>query len=116
MGLSFLLVKLYLAKLEAWGTEIIMKLFINQKIGYTSGVYGCSGEQFQLIIINNNEIVNCFVYDGLYGHEHRISEAIKAKGYKEIYAGVGRIYGKLKREDAKYAKSETEALAEIEKL
>lgn len=93
-----------------------MKIFINQKIGYTSGIYGCSGEQFQLIAIDDEGVKNSFVYDGLYGHEHRIAEAMKNKGYKEVYTGVGRIYGKLKREDAKYAKSETEALAEIEKL
>ena len=59
---------------------------------------------------------NGFVYDGLYGHEYRISEAMKAKGYKQFTGGIGRMYGQLTRAEAKYDKSETEALAEIEKL
>jgi len=95
-----------------------MKLFINQKIGYTVGVYGCSGEQFQLIVIDTSyeTPAECVIYNGLYGHEHRISEAMKKKGFTQLYIGLGNMYGKLKKQDVKPAMNETEVLEYISKM
>jgi len=47
-----------------------MKKFINLKVGYTSGIYGCSGEYFTLIVINGEDIQG-FNYEGMYGVEGR---------------------------------------------
>lgn len=32
-----------------------MKTFITLKVGYTAGIYGCSNEYFNTIIIDNEE-------------------------------------------------------------
>ena len=90
-----------------------MKTYTIIKVGYSSGVYGCSGEYFQAIIIKDDEMLGiCFV--GMYGVESRISGALKKKGYIEKYIKSGG-YGKITGEMKKYAISENEAIEEIEK-
>lgn len=69
------------------------KSFTIIKVGYTVGIYGCSGEYFNCIIDDKQSIF----FHGMYGAEQRIADALKAKGYKEIYTQS--IYGQLKRKD-----------------
>lgn len=71
-------------------------MVLNQKIGYTTGVYGCSGEIFALTVING-EAIDQITYNGMYGHEYRVVEALKVAGYSEAYWNLP--YGKLTRKD-----------------
>jgi hypothetical protein len=73
-----------------------MRLFTIIKTGYTSGVYGNSGEYFTLIMINNKN-TSSIKFDGMYGAEYRVEEYLKNKGYKSFYTSAN--YGKLKRDD-----------------
>lgn len=70
-----------------------MKLYTTIKTGYSSGVYGCSGEYFTTIIITDNK-QDFFHHKGLYGSEERINKALKEKGYTFFYTCAG--YGKIK--------------------
>jgi len=65
-------------------------IYILNKVGYSAGVYGCSGEYFTLTIIKDSE------------------------DYKNI-SGYHR-YGQLKGEERKGFKSEREALKEVEEF
>lgn len=73
-----------------------MKTFTTIKIGYTAGIYGCSGEYFNTIIIDGDNIDN-FYYSGMYGAEERVAQELKALGFKEVYTPS--FYGQLKRND-----------------
>jgi len=73
-----------------------MKKFTTIKVGYTAGIYGCSGEYFTTIILNNDD-VKFINHNGLYGSEHRINSILKDAGYKEFYTPS--TYGKLTRKD-----------------
>lgn len=91
-----------------------MKTFITLKVGYTKGIYGCSGEYFNTIIINGKEI-SYIPHYGLYGSEDRINHALKDKGYTEKY--IPNDFGLMKqREIWKGFMSEQEALEEIKLL
>lgn len=85
------------------------------KVGYTKGIYGCSGEYFTAIYIKDNAIQSfCFV--GLYGTDGRIAEAFKQKGYTQFYtqSDFGRM---TKREtNTKIFMSESEALEHIKTI
>jgi hypothetical protein len=80
-----------------------MKTFTIIKIGYTAGIYGCSGEYFTAIYSKkgskeeNQYHTNSFHFSGMYGAEERVSAAFKDKGYKEEYTQSH--YGQLKRKD-----------------
>jgi hypothetical protein len=69
------------------------KTFTILKIGYTRGIYGCSGEYFNCIVDMNKG----FFFSGMYGAEERVASALKEKGYKEIYNQS--VFGKLVRDD-----------------
>ncbi len=90
-----------------------MKTFTIFKVGYSSGVYGCSGEYFQLVYSNSNGLFG-IPFVGMYGVEERIASAIKSKGYKDLYirhATFGKIIGK----DKNFFFSEAEAIDKIKK-
>lgn len=90
-----------------------MKQFTTIKVGYTHGIYGCSGEYFTTIIINGSKHASINHY-GLYGSEERVNQALKAKGYKEFYTPSD--YGKMtKKEVWKGFMSENEAIDKIKK-
>lgn len=80
------------------------KSFTIIKIGYTAGIYGCSGEYFNVFITGaprkkkeNTDFFRGFFFQGMYGAEQRVAGALKAKGYTEKYSQS--VYGQLKRKD-----------------
>lgn len=88
-----------------------MKTYITLKVGYTRGIYGCSNEYFNTIIINGDKITSVAHY-GLYGSEERVHAELKAKGFTETY--IPSDYGKMtKKEVWKGFISETEAVKTI---
>lgn len=97
-----------------------MKLYILHKVGYTAGVYGNSGEQFLLVMIDTDRPENdqelSIVFDGMYGHERRVIEPLRSAGYKAIYTPT--FFGKATRKDCsyKYVKSENQALEEVKQF
>lgn len=91
-----------------------MKQFTILKVGYTKGIYGCSGEYFTCIY-NNSKGLNSFNFYGMYGAEERISRAMKDKGYEEKYTPTD--YGQMKqREVLKLFKSEYQMLEELKAI
>ena len=86
-----------------------MKTFSTMKIGYTAGIYGCSGEYFQTIVTTEKGLEG-FIHYGMYGSEDRVNNALKEKGYTETW--IPSIYGKLTRKDvpSKLVKAEHEAI------
>ena len=90
-----------------------MKFFAITKIGYTSGIYGCSGEQF-LAIWTSKEGLKSYAFEGLYGAGERVSRLFLDKKYKTNY--IGNRYGQMTRQEAKYFKSEYIALKELKEL
>ena len=90
-----------------------MKIFTTLKVGYTSGIYGCSGEYFNTIIINGEKMTNILFY-GLYGTDSRINAALEAKGYH--YKPLLNVFGKMLLKNTKFFISEYQAIAKIEKL
>lgn len=77
-----------------------MKYFTIQKIGYTSGIYGCSGEYFSLVITNGeikDKYIRQYFFHGMYGPEERIAGILKQAGYEDKH--IHSIYGKLTRKD-----------------
>ena len=74
-----------------------MKQFTNIKIGYTSGIYGCSNELFVCIYFNKKGM-GSFCFKGMYGAEERVSRLMQDKGYKEVYTPSD--YGKMRRKEA----------------
>jgi hypothetical protein len=79
----------------------IEKSFTTYKLGYTAGVYGCSGEYFNCIINGSKEQneyhTTSIFFEGMYGVEERIKAVLKDAGYKEYYTQS--VYGQLKRKD-----------------
>lgn len=73
-----------------------MKAFITLKTGYTTGIYGCSGEYFNTIIIND-EVITSVAHSGMYGSEERVNQALKDKGFKETY--IPNDFGKMTKKD-----------------
>lgn len=91
-----------------------MQNFTIIKVGYSSGIYGCSGEYFQVVANNkNNELIG-FAFVGMYGSDWRIAEALKNKGYIQQYIRSG-TYGKIVGKDKNYFLSEDEAIETIKK-
>lgn len=87
-----------------------MKLYTIIKVGYSSGVYGCTGEYFNAIYTVGDRLLN-IRFGGLYGAEERISKVFKDNGYTENYCGSE--YGKLTRNETRFFKSEDEAIKEL---
>ena len=91
-----------------------MKAYTNIKVGYSAGVYGCTGEYFSLLIIHSNGEYDTVHYHGLYGSEYRVVEPLKAKGYKPLYLQSN--YGRLTGEDKKPFIHETTALNKVKEF
>lgn len=91
------------------------KMFTTLKVGYTAGIYGCSGEYFTTIIISGNEKPYIVNHYGMYGSESRVTEPLKQAGYKEFYTPSD--FGKMTQRDVNsrtnFWSSEYTALEEI---
>lgn len=74
-----------------------MKKFTYNKIGYTSGVYGCSNEYFLFTIITSKNI-NQIVVSGMYGVEDRIKSELEKLGFEMKWC-ISSPYGKMTRND-----------------
>lgn len=68
------------------------KTFSIIKIGYTTGIYGCSGEYFALILPKD-----VYYFEGMYGTDERVARHLKDNGYMDRY--IQSVYGKLTRSD-----------------
>jgi len=96
------------------------KTFTIYKVGYTAGIYGCSGEYFNVIITgvkNPNEYyTDGFFFQGMYGVQERVSSVLKDAGYKEIYTQS--VYGQLRRKDIPKGRflSEYPAIAKVKEI
>lgn len=66
------------------------------KIGYSVGVYGCSGEYFT-VVWYDGETPNSQSFYGMYGAEERIGHIFKDAGYSEKYTQS--FYGRMTRKD-----------------
>ncbi len=97
-----------------------MKTFTILKVGYSSGVYGCSNEYFTCIYSSTprqrklyNGGLHSFSFKGLYGVESRIEEAMKEKVFTFSYTPSQ--YGKITGQDKYWIgfKGETEAIKYI---
>lgn len=90
-----------------------MKLFTILKIGYThSSTYGCSGEYFNMIYTDGSKLLS-MAFEGLYGVENRVKNAMTNKGFTFCY--IPTDFGKMtKKEVMPMFKSEKEALETVE--
>jgi hypothetical protein len=70
-----------------------MKQFSIVKVGYTSGIYGCSGEYFNCIFTDKKGLQN-FTFSGMYGADERVQAEMREKGYKQVW--LKSDYGKMK--------------------
>ena len=96
-----------------------MKIFTINKVGYTAGIYGCSGEYFNCVIINSGtkegrEVVG-FTFHGMYGAEERVGAKLKERGFEDRYLPMN-TYGKLTRKDILKVYSEHVAIENIDEL
>jgi hypothetical protein len=94
-----------------------MKRYTTLKVGYTAGVYGCSGEYFTTIILKDDEKPHIMNHYGMYGSESRVTEPLKQAGYIEFYTPSD--FGKMTMKDIRSRKnfwsSEYAAIDEIQK-
>ena len=92
-----------------------MKYFSITKIGYTSGVYGCTGEYFLVAVYNGDKEPQHCILEGLYGEDQRAAGVLQDAGYKQVYTSVP--YGKLTRKDLKpYTTRYANSVIELTKL
>lgn len=91
-----------------------MKHFTINKVGYTSGIYGCSGEYFNCLIVTGDNMQG-FTFNGMYGAEQRIAGKLKELGYTEKHTNMN-TYGKLTRKDIMRTESEYRTLENIDEL
>ena len=88
-----------------------MKTFTTLKVGYTVGIYGCSNEYFNTIIINGAKVFN-ILHKGMYGSDDRINRLLKDKGFNEVY--LCNDFGKMTAKEVnKMFKTEYEAIEMI---
>jgi hypothetical protein len=91
-----------------------MKKFTTIKVGYTAGVYGCSGEYFLTIIMREAEMFHVYHY-GMYGSEERVNAVLKSAGYEEYY--IGSWFGKMTKKDVgKRFVDEYQAIDEVKSI
>lgn len=88
------------------------KSFTIVKVGYSVGVYGCSGEYF-LATWTGEKGQESIHFQGMYGTEERVGQVLKDKGYKEIYTPSR--FGQLKGRERRGFMGEFAAIEEIEK-
>ena len=88
----------------------MQKQFTILKVGYTAGIYGCSGEYFNLILPDKN-----IYFSGMYGADDRVCRMFKDAGWIEHYisSNFGRMT--LKETRGRFL-SESQAIDEIKKL
>lgn len=93
------------------------KTFFIQKVSYTAGVYGNTGEQFQLVLIDENAEtpVRAILFDGMFGVESRVMGKLKELGWSSVYVASPE-YTKVRRADVKRYKDEPEVMTIIEGL
>ena len=77
-----------------------MKNFSIIKIGYSSGVYGCSNEFFVCVYSTPSKF-GLFHFSGMYGAEERVSRTLMDMGFKAYY--TPNCFGKLIGEDKRHA-------------
>ncbi len=73
-----------------------MTTFTIIKVGYTAGIYGCSGEYFHCLIDNGKDLLSLF-FQGMYGADERIAKELQEKGYQNIYSQS--VFGQLRKND-----------------
>lgn len=73
-----------------------MKKYTTIKVGYTTGIYGCSGEYFNTIIIDG-DITFSVAHYGMYGSDERVNAVLRGAGYGAFY--VPTDYGKMTKRD-----------------
>ena len=88
-------------------------IFTTIKIGYSTGVYGCTGEYFVTIIIKDGEMFQVH-HNGLYGSAERINMMLKDAGYTEKY--IRSFFGKMTRDDYRGIPSEYDAIEEVKSI
>lgn len=80
----------------------MMKKYTTIKVGYTAGIYGCSGEYFTTIVLTGDD-VNVFNYSGRYGAEERVGRALNDAGYNNFYTPSD--FGKMTMSDVRARKN-----------
>ena len=80
-----------------------MKSFAITKVGYSAGVYGCSGEYFLIIYTKDGELKSMCL-NGMYGSEDRVADEFIKLGYKKNY--IWNDYSQCKSRDMKSFESE----------
>ncbi len=91
-----------------------MKVFTIIKVGYTVGIYGCSGEYFHLMGWNDTDSIS-IRFHGMYGAEERVRQAMQDKGYTFTY--FPNEFGRMTRKDHENRfMHEGKAIEEIELL
>ena len=90
-----------------------MKQYTTIKVGYSVGVYGCSGEYF-VTLYSDKKGNHSIHHEGLYGSEERINAVLETAGYKKYYTPSR--FGKLTGEDKKGFLSEYSAVNELKKI
>lgn len=91
------------------------KLFTQFKVGYSSGMYGCSNEYFTLIYTDASGLHSINHY-GLYGSDERVARAMKERGYTQQHVQSPN-YGKMSLREAKpYFISEDQAIKEAQEI
>lgn len=88
------------------------KQFTTIKVGYSTGVYGCSSEYFTTIIVRGTKMFGVH-HSGMYGSDDRVNAVLKDAGYKETYTPS--YFGKMTRADyGKAFLSEYGAIEEVQ--
>ena len=84
--------------------------FSIEKIGYSKGIYGNTGEYYR---INGVPSLPCVRFVSMFGGEYRVAEAIKLKGGKEIGVRSDSWGFQRKGEHRKWFLTESEIIKDI---
>jgi len=77
----------------------MMKIFTIEKIGYSTGVYGWTGD-FHILTVSDEKGIRLFYVRTGYEGDYGIVESMKEKGYTRQYASVSPLF-QVKRDNAK---------------
>ncbi len=82
--------------------NVKIKEFSIFKIGYTAGIYGCSGEFYKVLITYENIDLGIkkdlfYIIDAIYTNGQYIRQVLKDNGYTEKYISIP--YTQLKKKD-----------------
>ena len=89
-----------------------MKTFTTIKVGYSKGVYGCSGEYLTTILCDSKGMFS-FSHYGMYGSDERVNAVLQDAGYTKVYtpSTFGRMSSRSKDEGGWIGfQSETQAI------